>query len=336
MSESSDISSSEETSQSINRIAPNSLEEELKSGVELSNSKIVSAKGTEDGLILRIDGRAPWQEVVRDVEAFLSPKKSFFEKGNVRIEWLDRLPTSEQSASLEDLLKSKYKISIAKKKPTYSRSTKETKISDGLKKTRSNVKNFNPNQKSQVRKDSSSIYDVADNLNSSLVGEALLENSGIDNKNDNSELGYASLNDASSSESYMERMEKILSEDVLYEDDANAKTIFGTIRSGQRVETPFSLIVIGDVNPGADLIAGGDIVVVGNLRGTAHAAAYEEEEAGRVIIALQMRPIQLRIGSVISRGSNELVQGTEVARIDDRRIIVEPYNSRMNLSKRLS
>lgn len=334
MSESSDISGGKDVSQSRDSIIPNSLEEEMKSGVELSSSKIVSAKGTEDGLILRIDGRAPWQEVVRDVEAFLSPKKSFFEKGNVRIEWLDRLPTSEQSASLEELLKSKYKISIAsKKKPTSTKSIKGSRLSDGLKRPRSNVKNLNTGQKSHARKDSNSIYDVADNLNSSLVGEALLDSSDV---SDSEDLGYSNLSETSSGESYMERMEKILSEDVLYEDDANAKTIFGTIRSGQRVETPFSLIVIGDVNPGADLIAGGDIIVIGNLRGTAHAAAYEEEEAGRVIIALQMRPIQLRIGSVISRGSNELVQGTEVARIDDRRIIVEPYNSKMNLSKRLS
>jgi septum site-determining protein MinC len=123
-------------------------------------------------------------------------------------------------------------------------------------------------------------------------------------------------------------MSKFLGEELAFDEDANAKIVFGTLRSGQRVETPFSLIVVGDVNPGADLIAGGDIIVLGNLRGTAHAAAYDDDGQERVIVALQMQPMQLRIGSVISRGSDEGGQGTEVARIDSRRIIVEAFNPR--------
>ena len=117
--------------------------------------------------------------------------------------------------------------------------------------------------------------------------------------------------------------------DLFYEDDANAKILFGTLRSGQRVETPFSLIVVGDVNPGADLVAGGDIVVLGSLRGTAHASAYDDDSFDRVIIALQMQPMQLRIGSVLSRGSEEVVRGAEIARIENRRIVVEAFNPRM-------
>ncbi|MBL7661120.1 septum site-determining protein MinC [bacterium] len=110
--------------------------------------------------------------------------------------------------------------------------------------------------------------------------------------------------------------------------EGNARLFFGTLRSGQRLETPHSLVVIGDVNPGADLIAGGDIIVFGSLRGTAHAAAYDDENREALIVALSMQPMQLRIGSVISRGNGEHGGKAEVARIEDRHIIVETYNPR--------
>ena len=85
---------------------------------------------------------------------------------------------------------------------------------------------------------------------------------------------------------------------------------------------------------GADLVAGGDIIVIGNLRGTAHASAYDDEALDHVIIALQMQPMQLRMGSVISRGSDEVVNGAEIARIENRRIIVEAFNTRILHGKR--
>jgi septum site-determining protein MinC len=111
-------------------------------------------------------------------------------------------------------------------------------------------------------------------------------------------------------------------------DDADTRTIHATLRSGQRVETEHSLVIIGDVNSGAEIIAGGDIVVLGTLRGVAHAGAYDETGGGRVIFALNLVPTQLRIGSVISRGSSEGTSGAEVARVEGNLIVVEPYISK--------
>ena len=125
--------------------------------------------------------------------------------------------------------------------------------------------------------------------------------------------------------------------DLLQEDDANCRMVFGPIRSGQKIETPYTLLVIGDVNPGADLVAGGDVVVVGSLRGTAHAGAYDDEFMDKVIIATTMIPTQLRIGSIITKGVAESREGSaggvEIARVDDRRVVVEPFTSRL-LGKR--
>jgi septum site-determining protein MinC len=123
-------------------------------------------------------------------------------------------------------------------------------------------------------------------------------------------------------------------------DDPDARIIYGTLRSGQKVETEHSIVVFGDVNSGAEVIAGGDIVILGTLRGIAHAGAYDESGGGRVIFSLNLQPTQLRIGLVISRGAGservsgerpDLVAksvGSEVARVDNNMIVVEPYQSR--------
>ncbi|MEA2008985.1 MAG: septum site-determining protein MinC, partial [Chloroflexota bacterium] len=71
-----------------------------------------------------------------------------------------------------------------------------------------------------------------------------------------------------------------------------------TIRSGQRIKSPGHIIVLGDVNPGAEVIAGGNIIVWGHLRGVAHAGAQGNTDA--VVCALALSPTQLRIAKKIS------------------------------------
>ncbi|MFC4767908.1 septum site-determining protein MinC [Effusibacillus consociatus] len=73
----------------------------------------------------------------------------------------------------------------------------------------------------------------------------------------------------------------------------------GTVRSGQRVEHDGDITIVGDVNPGGQVLATGDIFVMGTLRGMAHAGCKGDENA--VIGAVYFQPTQLRIGSVISR-----------------------------------
>lgn len=72
-----------------------------------------------------------------------------------------------------------------------------------------------------------------------------------------------------------------------------------TLRSGQTVRYSGSVVVLGDVNAGAEIEAAGDIVVFGKLRGVAHAGFPDKET--RVVAALRLEPTQLRIGRVIAR-----------------------------------
>ena len=71
-----------------------------------------------------------------------------------------------------------------------------------------------------------------------------------------------------------------------------------TLRSGHKVSYPGHIVVLGDVNPGAELIAGGNIIVWGRLRGVAHAGAGGDTSA--VVCSLDLSPTQLRISDKIS------------------------------------
>ena len=76
----------------------------------------------------------------------------------------------------------------------------------------------------------------------------------------------------------------------------------GTLRGGQSLANVGHVVVVGDVNPGAELVAGGDIVVFGALRGVAHAGAQGDRSAR--VYALSLEPTQLRIATTIAAGAD--------------------------------
>lgn len=77
----------------------------------------------------------------------------------------------------------------------------------------------------------------------------------------------------------------------------------GTLRSGQVMEFETSIVILGDINVGAQVVSTGNVVVLGNLMGTVYAGAAGKENA--FIVALKMNPLQIRISDVIARSSDE-------------------------------
>ncbi|MDX1521298.1 MAG: septum site-determining protein MinC [Anaerolineae bacterium] len=102
-----------------------------------------------------------------------------------------------------------------------------------------------------------------------------------------------------------------------------------TLRSGQVVHHPGHVVIIGDINPGAEVRAGGNVVVWGRLRGTVHAGAGDEGLGDQAIVcALQLAPTQLRIGSHITRSpANEgpVDSLPEVASVQGDQIVAEVW-----------
>jgi septum site-determining protein MinC len=100
-----------------------------------------------------------------------------------------------------------------------------------------------------------------------------------------------------------------------------------TVRSGQAIHHPSNIVVLGDVNPGAEIVAGKDIIVWGVLRGMVH-AGYPDNE-GAMVCSLLLAPVQLRIAHLLSRPPEglEVQPRPEVATIRDGQIVVEAWVS---------
>lgn len=97
-----------------------------------------------------------------------------------------------------------------------------------------------------------------------------------------------------------------------------------TLRSGFSLQHKGHVVVIGDANPGSEIIAGGDVVVWGRLLGMVHAGAEGNEQA--VVCALDLSPTQLRIADHIAitpkrRGKPQ----PEMAFLQDGQIIAQPW-----------
>ena len=98
----------------------------------------------------------------------------------------------------------------------------------------------------------------------------------------------------------------------------------GTLRSGDHLQCANSVLLLGDVNPGARISADGHVLVWGRLRGVAHAGRRGYQDAK--IVALQLRPLQLRIAAAVARGPEELPPAgqAEEARLVDGAIRIDP------------
>ena len=89
----------------------------------------------------------------------------------------------------------------------------------------------------------------------------------------------------------------------IYSAERTLKLIDKTVRSGQRIEHEGDILIIGDVNPDSYLVALGNIIVLGTLRGIVHAGAKGDDDVR--VIALSLKPQQLRIGGYITRAPDE-------------------------------
>lgn len=110
----------------------------------------------------------------------------------------------------------------------------------------------------------------------------------------------------------------------------------GNLRSGQILERNEHVMIVGDVNPGAEVSSQGDILIWGRMRGIAQAGSNGDKRA--IVVALQMEPIQLRIGGIlaIDTATTERANGRwtrkatekrpEVAYVANERIMIEPWD----------
>lgn len=111
----------------------------------------------------------------------------------------------------------------------------------------------------------------------------------------------------------------------LMEINSNSGQFFkGNLRSGQVMEFETSIIILGDVNAGAQVVSTGNVIILGALNGTVYAGASGRENC--FVVALKMNPMQIRIGDVIARSSDEKTEPPkepQIAYLDNGRIYVD-------------
>lgn len=116
--------------------------------------------------------------------------------------------------------------------------------------------------------------------------------------------------------------------DKLMELNTNTGQFYkGTLRSGQVLEFDTSIVVLGDVNAGAQIVSNGNIIILGKLLGNAFAGVSGKENC--FVVALQMNPTQIRIGDVIARSPDEKQKTdpeTKIAFSQDGNIYIEPLD----------
>lgn len=106
--------------------------------------------------------------------------------------------------------------------------------------------------------------------------------------------------------------------------DETALFIGKTLRSGTRIEFPGHVVIVGDVNPGAEIVAEGNVLVWGRVRGMIHAGAKGDQSA--YICALDLSPTQLRIAEEVSVALKpQESPRPEIARLEEGKLQSIPW-----------
>lgn len=121
---------------------------------------------------------------------------------------------------------------------------------------------------------------------------------------------------------------KALDEKLMELSNTTGQFYKGNLRSGQVLESETSIIVIGDVNPGARIVSKGNIIVLGSLKGTVFAGATGNTNS--FVLALDLSPVQIRIADTIARAPDKPVKNavkeTKIAFLEDGNIYIEPLS----------
>ncbi len=138
--------------------------------------------------------------------------------------------------------------------------------------------------------------------------------------------------DPETEENFRQALEKKLNE----QDNSNNTGQFykGNLRSGQVLDVETSIVIIGDIKPGAKVISKGNVIILGSLQGNVYAGAAGNVNA--FVVALDMQPVQIRIADAIARSPDNTdkkgkkqkntAHETKIAYLEDGNIYIEPLD----------
>ncbi|HBA97277.1 MAG TPA: septum site-determining protein MinC [Lachnospiraceae bacterium] len=136
-------------------------------------------------------------------------------------------------------------------------------------------------------------------------------------------------------EAFREALEKNLSGN---NSSSTGQFYKGNLRSGQVLDVETSIVIIGDIKPGAKVISKGNVIILGSLQGNVYAGAAGNTNA--FVVALDMHPVQIRIADAIARSPDSpvkkgkgrgkkqknTVRETKIAFLENGNIYIEPLD----------
>ena len=123
----------------------------------------------------------------------------------------------------------------------------------------------------------------------------------------------------------IERCEKALNEKLMELSSHTGQFYKGSLRDGDVLESEASIVVIGDVEKGARILAKGNVIVLGALRGSVTAGLSGNRKA--VVVALEMEPVQVKIADLTHMGNGRkriFDRGPMIILVENGRICSEP------------
>jgi len=252
----------------------------------------IAIKGTRNGLLLTLEPETPFSDLISALADRLAESPAFFRGASLTVDTTRRSLRTNERSQLEDLL-AHYHMSVSAVETVGEKRRAPKTISLSIPDT--SIEGIVTKEVGPMTKEIAPTPTPAPVSNAKEAGHATKD------------LREAPLKDAREST------------DTLF--------LRRTVRSGQAIHHDSNIVVLGDVNPGAEIVAGGDIIVWGVLRGMVHAGYPDNENA--IVCSLQLSPVQLRIAHLLSRPPEgfEAQPRPEVATIREGQIVVETWVS---------
>ena len=256
----------------------------------------IAIKGTRNGLLLTLEPDASFSDLLQALAERLAEAPAFFQGASLSIDTTRRGLLVSERLQLEDLL-ARYFMSIAPLEQM-SPSRKEARTITLPLEEESPVFPTSPVQFPSFSETPIVDLEQRRNMRESYQEQGNMSSGESDTRN---------------------TRDPRASDDTLF--------VRRTVRSGQAIRHHSNVVVLGDVNHGAEIIAGGDIIVWGVLRGMVHAGYPDNQNA--LVCSLLLSPVQLRIAHLLSRPPEgfEAQALPEVASIKEGRIIVETWTN---------
>jgi len=233
----------------------------------MKNSVVI--KGNKYGIIVVLDKNQDYESLKKDVAEKFKESAKFFGSSDTAVTFSGREMSDDEMKEIVEIIEENSDLKVICIIDKEAEDFKQTVLDKGI------VKAAENKGSKLSSKNEESGNDTSESSNdTSKSGNNITDSNDI--TGNNTTTGDNNSSDSNSSGS------------------GNAEFYTGTLRSGQTLSSNGNIVIIGDVNPGASISANGNIVVLGSLRGTAIAGQ------NGFVIALELDPIQIRIGEIIA------------------------------------